>query len=211
MKKLRLYLASASPRRLELLRQLGLDPRRLDHHVAETPVEGESPETTVRRLAIDKGRAAAAALDPAAEPGVVLAADTLVTLDRAILGKPVDSADAARMLRLLRGRTHEVLTGLFVVRTDDRRETDAVETTRVRFRSFDDATLDAYVASGEPLDKAGAYGIQGLGALLSEGMRGSWSNVVGLPLERLPGCMARIGVDPVELFRGNLGPASGSP
>jgi len=203
VKELRLYLASASPRRLELLRRLGFAPRILRHAVDETPAPLESPQEHALRLAEAKGRDAAAGLGGAVA-GVVLAADTVVTIDGSILGKPVDQADARRMLRLLRGRSHQVWTALFLRRLDDERESSIVESTRVVFRAYDDSTVDAYVATGEPLDKAGAYGIQGLGAFLSERIDGSWSNVVGLPLERLPHCLEQIGIDPRSLFRGRL-------
>jgi septum formation protein len=99
------------------------------------------------------------------------------------------------MLRALRGRMHEVMTAVFLARTDDGRETVDLETTRVWFRDYDDRTIDAYVASGEPMDKAGAYGIQGQGATLVARYEGSWSNVVGLPVERLGAWLARIGID----------------
>jgi len=174
------------------------------HDAPETPEPGETPVRHVSRLAAAKARAALRRIATEASPGVVLAADTVVTIDGAILGKPASAKDAERMLRSLRGKVHQVLTGVIVVRTDDGRSADAVEATRVRFRHFDDETLQAYVTSGEPLDKAGAYGIQGLGALLSLRIEGSWSNVVGLPLERLPECFEGIGVDPRGLFRGQL-------
>ena len=203
VKELCLYLASASPRRLELLRALGLAPRILRHAVDETPAPLESPETHARRLAEAKGRDAAAGLDGRVA-GVLLAADTVVTIDGSILGKPVDEADAGRMLRLLRGRSHQVLTALFLRRLDDDREISIVESTRVVFQAYDDSIVEAYVGTGEPLDKAGAYGIQGLGAFLSERIDGSWSNVVGLPLERLPHCLERIDIDPQSLFHGRL-------
>ena len=112
-----------------------------------------------------------------------------------MLGKPRDTAEAALMLAELRGRTHEVLTAVFLARTDDGRATTGVESTRVRFREFEDETIRDYVASGEPLDKAGAYGLQGRGVLLTERIEGSWSNVVGLPLERLPEWLARLDLD----------------
>jgi septum formation protein len=203
VKELSLYLASASPRRLELLSGLGLEPQILRHSVDETPHPAESPEDHARRLAEAKGRDAATTLD-AGEAGVVLAADTVVTIDGSILGKPVDQADAASMLRRLRGRSHQVLTALFLRRVEDGRESSIVESTGVQFREYDDSTLEAYVGTGEPLDKAGAYGIQGLGAFLSRRIDGSWSNVVGLPLERLPACLGRVGIDPLSLFRGRL-------
>ena len=140
----------------------------------------------VVRLAEAKARAALSRLGPMQHAGLVLAADTAVIVDEHVLGKPADAAEAEAMLRLLRGRSHEVLTGVCLLRIDDCRQTVFVAATAVRFRDFDDAMLRAYVASDEPMDKAGAYGIQGRGALLVEGITGSWSNVVGLPLELLP-------------------------
>lgn len=196
MKLLRLYLASASPRRLELLRQAGFDPIVVPGRLEEDGRRGETPGEHVRRLAEAKGRAVAASREWA-DPGVILAADTAVAIDGTILGKPPDAAAAGTMLRQLRGKPHHVWTGVFLLRTDDRRSVTESEATRVFFRPYDDATIGAYVATGEPLDKAGAYAIQGRGALLAERIEGSWSNVVGLPLERLPEWMRRIDV-PLE-------------
>jgi septum formation protein len=173
------------------------------HGVEERLEAGETPEGHARRLALAKGRDAARSL-AGAEPGVLLAADTVVVLQGTILGKPEDAEQAEHMLCRLRGRTHQVVTAVCLIRTDDGRECVDHETTSVVFREFDDATLRAYVESREPMDKAGAYGIQGLGAFLSERITGSWSNVVGLPLERLPDCLEKIGVDPLGLFRGRL-------
>ena len=173
-----LLLASRSPRRADLLRTLGVDFRVIDVEVDETPGPGEAPDAYVRRLARDKARAGQAA---APAPLPVLAADTTVVLDGAILGKPLDDADARAMLARLAGRAHEVLTGVAVI--DGKGSlVDTVLVTRVRFRALAPAEIAAYVASGEPLDKAGAYGIQGLGGALVEGIEGSYSNVVGLPL-----------------------------
>ncbi len=197
----RLLLASASPRRLELLRRLGLSPRTVPSDLHETEHPGEEPRAMVRRLAEAKGRSVAAGLDADAEPWIVLAADTEVVVDGESLGKPAHAADAVSMLRRLRGRAHEVMTGVFLLRTDDRRALCEVETTRVRFRDYDEETIHDYVASGEPLGKAGAYAIQGRGAALAEEIDGSWSNVVGLPVERLAGWMARIGID-LDRLRG---------
>ena len=104
------------------------------------------------------------------------------------------------MLRHLRGRTHEVLTGVWIARTDDGSSVAGLESTAVRFRNYDDALIRAYVATGEPLDKAGAYAIQGRGALFAEQIEGSWSNVVGFPLERLPGWLRRIGLTIEQLL-----------
>lgn len=144
----------------------------------------------------------------AAPPAIVLGADTEVVLDGHLLGKPQDAADAARMLRLLRDREHQVITGLAVVATgpgvDAAPETAAV-TTRVRMAAYDDAAIEAYVATGEPLDKAGAYGIQGLGGRLVQRVAGSYTGVVGLPLEQTHRLLSDAGVaglsDPVAAYR----------
>ncbi len=181
-----LFLASASPRRLALLREAGLDPVPCPTGVPEAPLPDESPEAHVLRLAREKGRHAAERLAALGATGLVLAADTAVVLEGAILGKPADDADAASMLRRLSGRTHEVLTGVSLARLGDGRSAEAAESTRVTFRPYGEATVLRYVATGEPRDKAGAYGIQGLGGALVEGIVGSWSNVVGLPMEILP-------------------------
>jgi septum formation protein len=191
-----LYLASASPRRLELLRSIGFDPLVRPVGVDERANPGESPTDLVTRLAEAKARAAHRGLEPSARAGLVLGADTTVVFDGACLGKPARAEEAEAMLRRLRGRTHEVITGVCLLRTGDGAAVVGSETTRVRFREYDDATILAYVASGEPLDKAGAYGIQGGGARLAAAIEGSWSNVVGLPLERLPGWLERLGADP---------------
>jgi septum formation protein len=189
-----LYLASASPRRRALLEQIGLAPQLRPACVDESPLPGEAARDLVLRLAESKAREAASRLGGAA-PGVVLAADTVVLLEGSVLGKPADRADARSMLLKLRGRTHEVLTGVFLSRTDDGRSAAGIETTRVRFREYEVAAIDDYVASGEGLGKAGGYAIQGRGALLVERIEGSWSNVVGLPLERLPEWLKSLGLD----------------
>ena len=193
-----LYLASASPRRLTLLRGLGLSPRVVPARLLETTRSGEPPERMVLRLARSKALAIAAGLRDSGRPAVVLGADTAVVLDGQALGKPRDTLDAAAMLRRLSGRSHEVLTGVALVRLDEQRESGGVERTRVGFRQYDEETIREYVATGEPLDKAGAYGIQGAGARLAANLEGSWSNVVGLPLERLDGWFAEIGLPLTE-------------
>jgi septum formation protein len=192
---MRLYLASASPRRVELLREIGLDPVVVPHGVVEAPLANETPEAMVLRLAEAKAQDALAR-GGLGKPGLVLGADTAVVVDQTVLGKPSDARHAGAMLRLLRGRAHDVLTGVVLVRTDDGRAAAGVESTRVWFRALDDAALESYVASGEPLDKAGAYGIQGRGAALVERIEGSWSNVVGLPVERLAGLIERLAAQP---------------
>jgi septum formation protein len=184
----RLVLASGSPRRLELLRLAGLDPVVRPAAVDETPRNGEDPQDYVTRVAGEK----ALTVDRALEE-VVLAADTAVVVDGAMLGKPSDAEDAARMLRLLSGRAHHVITAVTVI---DRRGIpgEALVGTEVRFAELDDATIARYVATGEPLDKAGAYGIQGHAQVLVAEVRGSWTNVVGLPVVETMALLRAAGV-----------------
>jgi septum formation protein len=189
----RLFLASASPRRLALLREAGIDPVPCPTGLPESPLEGESPRSHVLRLAREKGRHAVERLASSGESGLVLAADTVVVLDGEILGKPADDRDAAAMLRRLAGRTHEVLTGVYLARLRDGRAAEAAGVTRVTFRRYAEDTILWYVGTGEPRDKAGAYGIQGEGAALVQGIEGSFTNVVGLPMELLPELCDRIG------------------
>lgn len=171
---MRLILASASPRRAELLRAAGFEFEIVATNVDESVRAGESPRQYVRRLAADKS---AAALRPDA---IVLGADTTVVVDDEILAKPIDDADAAAMLRKLSGRTHDVLTGISLRRGAF--ELGRVETTQVTFAALSDADVAWYVASGEGLDKAGAYAIQGLASRFIPRVDGSYSNVVGLPV-----------------------------
>jgi len=153
----------------------------------------------VLRLAEKKGRAAARRLPDPDAPSVVLAADTAVVLGSRVLGKPGCAEEACEMLRLLRSRSHEVLTGVFILRTDDGRVVREVESSRVRFRDYDDRAIRDYVADGEPMDKAGAYAIQAGGARFAEAVEGSWSNVVGLPVERLEAWLSRLGLGLADL------------
>ena len=189
-------LASASSRRLDLLRALGLDPEVRHSGIPEEPLPGESAEAHVLRLAEAKGRAVADALDGGSH--LILAADTAVILEDVVLGKPADRDEAVAMLTDLAGRAHVVLTGVFVLRTDDGRHAGHVERTKVRFRDYGEAMIRWYVGTGEPMDKAGAYGIQTRGALLTEGIEGSWTNVVGLPTERLPALLRAIDLDLID-------------
>ncbi len=184
-----LHLASRSPRRAELLRLIGVDFVLIDVEVDERQLTGEAPAAYVRRVAEDKARAGAVALPSDA---VVLAADTTVCLDGEILGKPLDADDARRMLARLSGRTHEVLTAV-VVGTRASRAVEVV-TTRVEFMPLDEVQIAAYVASGEPADKAGAYGIQGLGGALVKRIDGSYGAVVGLPLAETAEMLAKAGI-----------------
>jgi septum formation protein len=174
-----LVLASRSPRRAELLEAAGFEFTVRVADVDETPFNGEDPRDYVLRIAEMKARAVQARDDE-----IVLAADTTVVLDNAlakeIMGKPVDAADAARMLRALAGKRHEVITAV-CVRRGDKVSTD-IATTSVWFAPLSDAEIADYVASGEPMDKAGAYGIQGLAAKFIDRIDGSYTNVVGLPI-----------------------------
>jgi septum formation protein len=170
-----IVLASASPRRASLLAAAGFTFVVRPAEVDESPLGGESPADYVARVARDKARASGPGTDE-----VVLAADTVVVVDGMILGKPADDHDAARMLRLLSGRVHEVLTGI-AIRAGDR-ETSAVESTAVTFVPLADEAIRWYVASGEPRDKAGAYAVQGLASRFVSRIDGSYSNVVGLPV-----------------------------
>jgi septum formation protein len=184
----RIILASASPRRAKILRSLGVDFRVVVSSIDETIAEAESPRAAVARLAREK------ALFVAGKESLpVLGADTVVVIDGEILGKPASPSDAARMLRRLAGRDHEVLTGLCLGRGGDVRS--GVEATVVRFGPMTDADIEGYVAGGEPMDKAGGYHIEGRGALFVESVEGSPSNVAGLPV-RLFYTMARdLGID----------------
>jgi septum formation protein len=171
-----LLLASQSPRRLELLAAAGIPCQVVSVSVDETPVRLEPPGEHVRRLARLKADAGLA-IHP---DRVVLGADTIVIVGSEIMGKPRDDAEAVRMLRVLSGREHEVLTGLAIVST--RRAVVEVARTRVWFNPLTDREIADYVASGEPRDKAGGYAIQGLGSRFIDRIQGSYSNVVGLPV-----------------------------
>lgn len=173
-----LVLASASPRRAELLRSIGVEFDAAPADIDEAVRAGESPSDYVGRLALEKARHAARHA-----PGrFVLGADTTVVVDGAILGKPAGRDEAVAMLRQLAGRRHEVLTGMCLLGPDGSAR-QAVATTGVSFSPLSDADIDAYVATGEPLDKAGAYAIQGGASRFVTRVDGSYSNVVGLPLE----------------------------
>jgi len=185
----RVVLASASPRRRELLASLGVSFDVVPSDIDETLDAVPLPEAAAR-LALRKARVVAQ-LRPMA---VVLAADTLVVIDGRDLGKPAGPSDARAMLRTLRGRTHEVMTGVAVVDAATGRHAMDTAISRVTMAAYGDAAIDAYVAGGEPLDKAGAYAIQGAGGALVAGLQGSRSNVVGLPLATTAALLRRFGV-----------------
>jgi septum formation protein len=189
-----LYLASRSPRRAELLRQIGLDFAILDVEVAEIRAPGESAEDYVCRVAHDKAAAGLAQVSGHAD-AVVLAADTEVVLDGEVFGKPADTAAAARMLRCLSGRRHRVLSGVCCV-TADRSRYFLSEST-VEFASLDGDRIATYVASGEPFGKAGGYAIQGRGAIFVRHLEGSYSGVMGLPLFETVQLLGECDLDPV--------------
>jgi septum formation protein len=182
-----LVLASGSPRRRQLLEMLGLPFRVVVPDIDERQLAGESPEAYVVRLARAKAAAVAAR-----EPGeLVLGADTTVVIRGHLLGKPSSTEEATAMLAKLQGRTHQVLTG--VAMAADARVEDALDVTDVKFRRVDHSTLEAYAATGEPMDKAGAYAVQGLGAILVEGIRGDFFGVMGLPLRLVLDLLERFG------------------
>lgn len=177
-----LVLASTSPRRAEILRLVGWTFETLAVEIDETPEALEEPARYVERLARGKAEAAA----HRTQGSIVLGADTTVVVDGEILGKPLDEADARRMLRRLSGRWHEVLTGVALVRNgEDARRIVAHETTRVRFASMSEDEINWYVATGEPMGKAGAYAVQGRAALFIERIEGEYWNIVGLPVRLL--------------------------
>lgn len=181
-----LVLASGSPRRRTVLAALGLSFDVRPPELVEELRAGESAAAAARRLAEEK----AAAVDASADE-LILAADTIVALDGALLGKPAHAADAAEMLAGLAGRAHTVVTGIALRRAGGR--WSAVARTDVTFRRLERAEIDAYVATGEPLDKAGAYGIQGYGAALVERIEGDFYNVMGLPIPALLGLLEEAG------------------
>lgn len=189
-----LVLASSSPRRRRLLRELGVAFSVRQPEVDERPLPGELPGPHVRRLALAKARAVARGLVPGCGVQWVLGADTVVVLDGQILGKPRDAGDAAGMLARLSGRAHEVLTGVALLPATGGRARTAVVRSRVEMRPFDESAIRRYVAGGEPLDKAGSYAVQGEGRHLVARVSGSLTNVVGLPLERLARLLAEAGV-----------------
>jgi septum formation protein len=184
----RLVLASASPRRAAILRALGLAFRVRPSAIEERALLGEEPVHTAERLAREK------ALEIAGSEALpVVAADTIVVCDGRLLGKPSSPAEAREMLLLLQGREHEVLTGVCVAASGVLHS--GVERTRVRFADMTGPEIDAYVASGEPMDKAGAYHVDGLGALFLLGVDGSPSNVAGLPVRLLRDLLRAAGLD----------------
>lgn len=187
-----IVLASASPRRRELLALIASHYEVVPSEFDESEMPDDlCPREHVIKSAAEKARDVASRV----EDGLVIGSDTVVSIDEHILGKPMDEDDAARMLAILSGRVHQVYTGVCVVDTRGGREACGAECTDVRFRELDDEIIRRYVATGEPLDKAGAYAIQGFGSVLVEGISGDFFNVVGLPVYRLSRILEGFGVE----------------
>jgi len=185
-----LILASASPRRQEMLAGIGLQFRVEAAEADERVLPGEAPQAFVIRIAKDKAKIVADRY-----PGTwILAADTVVVQDGDILGKPVDTEDAVSMLKRLAGRGHEVWTGFCLCRSGEPQQVCRAVKTEVQFTDLPDPVIRAYVRSGDPLDKAGSYGIQSQGGFMVQGIRGSYSNVVGLPLAEVLSEMTALGL-----------------
>jgi septum formation protein len=185
----RLVLASGSARRLDLLRQIGLEPALIEApDIDETPQKDETPRLLVARLAREKARAVAGRHPDA----FVLAADTVVAVGRRVLNKPDDEADARRMLALMSGRAHRVLTGVAVVAPAGRLA-ERISETRVRFKRLSQPEIAAYLASGEWIGKAGAYGVQGRAGAFMMTLSGSYTSVVGLPLYETKALLVGLG------------------
>lgn len=189
MRKKGIILASASPRRAELLESAGIRFSVVPGHIDETPLPGEDPVDHVLRLAREKGAEVAAREDGR----YFIGADTIVLCDGEIMGKPRDYGDARRMLLKLSGRTHQVITGFAVLDRESGRTVCRSVSTDVTFKPLSDGEIDAYVATGCPLDKAGAYAIQGGAAYMVARISGSYTNVVGLPLCEVVGVLRELG------------------
>jgi septum formation protein len=174
-------LASQSPRRKNLLRQIGMKFRVVPSGVAEVMSPSQSPGDNAKRIALEKATEVAAQV----REGIVIGADTIVVLDHHILNKPTSKEDAKRMLKLLSGREHSVFTGFALVDAESKKHVAGVEETKVRFRKLDEEEILAYIESGSPMDKAGSYGIQDdFGAVFIERVNGCFYNIVGFPLAR---------------------------
>jgi len=187
---LKIILASASPRRRELLKMMGIENFEvIPDNSEETLPQGLSPEQTICKVALNKAKNVSALCG---QDSLIIAADTEVYLDTAPYGKPCDEEDAVRMLKTLSGRKHTVYTGLALIRADE--VITYTESTQVYFRDISEAEIRAYVATGEPMDKAGAYGAQGRGAVFIEKLEGDFFNVMGLPVCRLSIMLQKMGV-----------------
>jgi septum formation protein len=185
----RIILASASPRRAELLKQIGVEFELVPSQIEERPHPDEAPGDYITRIA----RAKVIAVARGRDAGLVIGADTVVVLDGRLIGKPQNQDDAHRLLRLLSGKWHAVLTGVALYDVESRHEVADYEKTLVKFAQLTDLEIDWYVNTGEPMDKAGAYGIQGLGGLFVDEIAGNYYNVVGLPIPLVYRLARRLG------------------
>ncbi|MDD5602968.1 MAG: Maf family protein [Eubacteriales bacterium] len=191
----KIILASTSPRRIELLKKLNMDFKVQQPGVEEESfirAPGQAPEDYAMDLALLK---AESVLDKTEGDSLIIGADTVVTISGKVLGKPSDSHEARLMLESLQGKCHEVITGLCVINAQDGRRAVSFEKTRVRIRNLTDQEITFYISTGESLDKAGAYGVQSMGALLVERIEGCYFNVVGLPIYRLSVMLREFGYD----------------
>jgi septum formation protein len=190
---LKLILASASPRRAEILRNAGIQFEVCKTDVDETRLADEASGDYVRRLALAKARSAAAKYPDPVDETLILGADTVVVVDADVLGKPVSPDDARSKLRRLSGRIHEVHTGLALLSSSGAKQRVVEEITRVHFAPLTDREIEDYISTGEPFDKAGAYGIQAIGGRYVKGIEGCYFNVMGLPLARLWSLLREVG------------------
>jgi len=185
--ELKIVLASTSPRRRELMVELGFEFEVVKPLSDETSVDPDP-----RKRVVENAEAKARSVVDRHPNALIIGADTVVFLEGVFLGKPIDPDDARRMLTKLSGRIHQVFTGMAIIDTSNGSMVSCVEETMVTFRELSEEEIDEYVAGGEPLDKAGAYGIQGAASFFVDAVDGSWSNVVGLPLELLRGFLTKI-------------------
>lgn len=196
-----IVLASASPRRSELLSQVGIEFEIIPSNIPEEPLDGETPSEHVMRLASQKASDVASRV-AAGRVGTakwVIGSDTVVIIDGEILEKPEDHMDAIAMLKKLSGREHKVITGYSIINSSSSEEVKRAVETAVKFKELTDSEIEGYVDSGEPMDKAGAYAIQGLGSFMVEGIVGSYSNVVGLPVCQIVNDLEALGA--IRLFK----------
>jgi len=192
----RLVLASSSPRRKEILKSFNLDFNVIPADIEETLDSSLSPEKNAEQLALKKAKEVFKEISEI--PDVyIIGVDTIVVIDEQILGKPTSKEDSRKMLKSLSSRTHKVISGICVLKTDDDEPVIEIAhvVTNVTMKNFDDETIEKYIATNEPIDKAGAYGIQGFGAFLVEKIEGSYSNVVGLPSSKLYDMLKNMGYD----------------
>lgn len=191
----RIVLASTSPRRQELIASLHIPYEIHPSHADEHTPDDWTPQQIVEGLALRKAEAVYSLIADPSQNAVIVGSDTIVVLDEQVLGKPVDDADAFRMLKSLQGRTHHVYTGVACIDAASGLELVRHRSTKVTMKELSDQKIDAYVKSGEPGDKAGAYGIQGLGATLVERIEGCYFTVVGLPVSLLSDMLSEFGID----------------